>query len=216
MDFVSNDFAFVAVAAPLRAWNYGKSDFDRTHIVQINWVWDLPHATRLVKNRVVGAVADNWQLSGIASFISGAPTGISFTALGGVDIPGGGDGVRPVVLSNPILPKDQRSLTQFFRTDVFAVPAVGTFGNAPKDVFRGPGINNWDLSIFKNIPILKERVRLQLRFEAYNAFNHTQFSSVNTSATFNTTTGQQTNAAFGTITGARGARVGQGSLRLIF
>jgi hypothetical protein len=216
MDFVSNDFAFVAVAAPLRAWNYGKSDFDRTHIVQINWVWDLPHATRLVKSRVVGAVADHWQLSGIASFISGAPTGISFTALGGVDIPGGGDGVRPVVLSNPILPKDQRSLTQFFRTDVFGVPAVGTFGNAPKDVFRGPGINNFDLSIFKNIPILKERARFQLRFEAYNAFNHTQFSSVNTSATFNTTTGQQTNAAFGTITGARGARVGQGSLRFIF
>src|SRR5262249_2029252 len=97
MDFVSNDFASVAVAAPLRAWNYGKSDFDRTHIVQVNWVLDLPHATRLVKNRVVGAVADNWQLSGIASFISGAPSGIGFTALGGVDVPGGGDGVRPVV-----------------------------------------------------------------------------------------------------------------------
>jgi hypothetical protein len=216
MDFVSNDFAYVAVAAPIRVWNYGKSDFDRTHIVQVNWTWDIPAATKLVKNPVVGIIADNWQLSGIASFISGAPTGIGFTAAGGVDIPGGGDGVRPVITGNAILPKDQRTLLKYFNTSVFAVPAVGTFGNAPKDVFRGPGINNFDMSIFKNIPVWKERARFQLRFEAYNAFNHTQFSGVNTSATFNTATGAQTNAAFGNITSARGARVGQGSLRFIF
>jgi hypothetical protein len=216
MDLVSNDFAAVAAVTPTRIWNYGKSDFDRTHIVQVNWTWDIPAASRLVNNRVVGAVGDNWQLSGIASFISGAPTGVSFTAANGVDIPGGGDGVRPLVLSNPILPKDQRTLTQYFRTSVFAVPAVGTYGNAPRDVFRGPGINNFDMSIFKNIPVYKDRARLQLRFEAYNAFNHTQFSGVNTSAIFNTATGQQTNAAFGSVTSARGARVGQASLRFIF
>lgn len=216
MDFASNDWGSVAAVAPIRVWNYGKSDFDRTHVVQVNWTWDLPAATKLVKNRVVGVIADHWQLSGIASFISGAPTGVSFTALGGVDIPGGGDGVRPLVLSNPILPKDERTLTRYFRTDVFAVPAAGTFGNAPRDVFRGPGINNFDMSIFKNIPVFKERARFQLRFEAYNLFNHTQFSGVNTSATFNTTTGQQTNTAFGNLTSARPARVGQGSLRFIF
>ena len=216
MDFASNDWGSVAHVAPIRIWNYGKSDFDRTHIVQINWTWDIPAATKLVKNRVVGAVADHWQLSGIASFISGAPTGVSFTALGGVDIPGGGDGVRPLVISNPILPKSERTLARYFRTDVFAVPAVGTFGNAPRDVFRGPGINNFDVSIFKNVPVFKERARFQLRFEAYNLFNHTQFSGVNTSATFNTATGQQTNAAFGNVTSARPARVGQASLRFIF
>jgi hypothetical protein len=216
MDFASNDFALVAVAAPLRVWNYGKSDFDRTHIVQVNWVWDLPPATRLVKNPVVGIIADNWQLSGIASFISGAPTGVSFTALGGVDIPGGGDGVRPTMLANPIISKGQRTFTKFFNTDAFGVPAAGTYGNAPRDVFRGPGINNFDMSIYKNIPVYKERLKFQLRFETYNTFNHTQFSGVNASPTFNTTTGAQTNAAFGTITSARGARVGQASLRLFF
>lgn len=216
MDFVSNDFAAVAVVTPIRIWNYGKSDFDRTHVVQINWTWDIPAATKLVKNAVVGAIADHWQLSGIASFISGAPTGVSFTALNGVDIPGGGDGVRPVVLSNPILSKGQRTLTQYFQTNAFGVPAVGTYGNAPRDVFRGPGINNFDMSIFKNIPVFKERAHFQLRFEAYNTFNHTQFSGVNSSATFNTATGQQTNAAFGSVTAARTARVGQASLRVTF
>ena len=217
MDFVSNDFAAVADIVPVRIWNYGKSDFDRTHIVQINWTWDLPHASKLTNNnKVVGAIADHWQLSGIASFISGAPTGVSFTALNGVDIPGGGDGVRPLVLSNPILPKGQRTLAQYFRNNVFGVPAVGTPGNAPRDVFRGPGINNFDMSIFKNVPIMHERARFQLRFEAYNTFNHTQFSGVNNSAVFNTATGQQTNTAFGSVTSARTARVGQASLRFLF
>jgi hypothetical protein len=216
MDEVSNDFAAVADIVPTRIWNYGKSDFDRTHIVQVNWTWDIPGATHLVKNKVVGAIGDHWQLSGIASFISGAPTGVSLTAAGGVDIPGGGDGVRPLMIANPILSKDQRTLTRYFNTSAFAVPAVGTYGNAPRDVFRGPGINNFDMSIFKNVPLYAERIRFQLRFEAYNTFNHTQFSAVNTSAIFNTATGQQTNAAFGSITAARGARVGQLSLRLIF
>jgi len=216
MDYVSNDFAAVSAIVSPRVWNYGKSDFDRTHIVQVNWTWDIPAATKLVKSRIVGVIADHWQLSGIASFISGAPSGVSFTALNGVDIPGGGDGVRPLVLSNPILDKSERSLTRYFNTSVFGVPAVGTAGNAPRDVFRGPGTNNFDMSIFKNIPVFRERARFQLRFEAYNAFNHTQFSGVNTAATFNTATGQQTNAAFGTVTSARGARVGQVSARFIF
>ncbi|HWB86357.1 MAG TPA: TonB-dependent receptor [Bryobacteraceae bacterium] len=215
MDYVSNDFAFIANVAPRDVWNYGESDFDRTHVVSVNWTWDIPPATKLVKNSVVGAIFNNWQLSGIASFISGAPGGVSFSALNGVDIPGGGDGVRPILLSNAIIPKSQRSINEFFDPTVFAVPAVGTFGNAPRVVFRGPGINNFDMSIFKNIPI-HERARLQFRFEAYNAFNHTQFSGVNTSAQFNTATGQMTNAALGTITSARGARVGQASLRFSF
>jgi hypothetical protein len=119
------------------------------------------------------------------------------------------------VLSNPIIPKSDRSLTRYFDPTVFAMPAIGTPGNAPRDVVRGPGINNFDMTIFKNFPI-REKVNLQLRFEAYNAFNHTQFSGINTTSQFNPANGQQVNAAFGTLTAARGARVGQASLRLSF
>ena len=215
MDYVSNDFAAVADIVPIKIWNYGKSDFDRTHIVQINWLWDVPGATHLAKNKVVGAIGDHWQLSGVASFISGAPSGISLSTTNGLDIPGGGDGVRPLVLSDPIIPKSQRSLLQYFNTSVFALPAIGTAGNAPRDVVRGPGTNNFDMTVFKNFPI-REKVRFQLRFEAYNAFNHTQFSGMNTTAQFNPATGQQVNAAFGTLTSARGSRVGQASLRVSF
>jgi hypothetical protein len=216
MDYVSNDFAAVADIVPIKIWNYGKSDFDRTHIVQINWLYDLPGLTKLIRNnKVAGVIGDHWQLSGIASFISGSPSGIGLSTTNGLDIPGGGDGVRTLVLSNPILPKSQRSITGYFNTTVFALPAIGTPGNAPRDVVRGPGTNNFDMTVFKNFPI-KDKVNVQLRFEAYNAFNHTQFSGMNTTAQFNPTTGQQVNAAFGTLTSARGARVGQISLRASF
>jgi hypothetical protein len=215
MDYVSNDFAAVAAVVPIRIWNYGKSDFDRTHIVQINWVWDVPAASKLIKSKVVSAIADHWQISGIASFISGSPSGIGLSTTTGLDIPGGGDGSRTVVLSNPIIPKGDRNLLRYFNTTAFAMPAIGTPGNAPRDVVRGPGTNNFDMTIFKNFPF-HERANLQLRFEAYNAFNHTQFSGMNTTAQFNPATGQQVNAAFGTLTSARGARVGQASLRFSF
>jgi hypothetical protein len=47
-----------------------------------------------------------------------------------------------------VIPKSERTLQRFFDTSVFARPAQGTIGNAPKDVIRGPGINNWDISIY--------------------------------------------------------------------
>ena len=87
-------------------------------------------------------------------------------------------------------------------------------GNAPKDVFRGPGINNWDMSLFKNIPVT-ERWTAQLRVEAYNVFNHTQFTTVNTAAQFSAT-GAQTNALFGTYTAAANPRQLQIALRVMF
>lgn len=91
----------------------------------------------------------------------------------------------------------------------------GSFGNAPEDVFRGPGINNWDISLFKNSRLRSEKRLVQFRAEAYNAFNHSQWSSVNTAARFDPS-GNQTNTLFGTVTAARPARLVQLALRLQF
>ena len=77
-----------------------------------------------------------------------------------------------------------RTFDQFFDVNVFGRPARGSFGNAPKDVFRGPGINSWDISLFKNFKFGGERRILQLRGEGYNAFNHSQWSGVNTTTRF--------------------------------
>ena len=73
-------------------------------------------------------------------------------------------------------------ISRNFNTEAFRAPAVGTVGNAPKDVIRGPGRNNWDISVFKYFTLPGEGVKLQFRGEFYNAFNHTQFSGVDTTA----------------------------------
>jgi hypothetical protein len=214
MDYADGDTSSVATYVNPRVWNYGKAGYDRTHNLVFNWVWDVPDASKVWRNGFSRMVLDHWQLSGIASFVSGAPTGISFSTVDGADITGGGDGARVIVTGKAALSAGDRSFTRFFDTSVFARPAVGTIGNAPKDVFRGPGINNWDLSLFKNFPV-RERASFQLRWEMYNAFNHAQFSSVDATARFDAS-GKQVNTRFGAITADRDPRRMQGSLRFTF
>jgi len=91
---------------------------------------------------------------------------------------------------------------------------VGTWGNAARTQFRGPGINNWDISAIKNFR-LRESMRLQWRCEAYNVFNHTQFSGVNATARFDAQ-GNQVNPLFGQMSSARSARILQLALRFVF
>lgn len=215
MNFAEGNFSDVATWAPLRAWNYGKSSFDRTHSVNINYTWDLPRASSLWNRRFVRGALDGWQLSGITNFMSGAPLGVSLATTDNADIAGGGDGVRPVMVANPVLPKSDRTITRFFNTEAFERPQRGSFGNAPKDVFRGPGINNFDISLLKSIPFPFEGHRLQFRTELYNAFNHTQFSDVDTAARFDTA-GRQVNTRLGQLIGARTPRQIQLSLRYVF
>ena len=84
-----------------------------------------------------------------------------------------------------------------------------------KYTVRNPGVNNFDTALTKNFPIKSEKRYFSLRWEAYNTFNHTQFSSVNTAARFQPN-GQQVNALFGTVVATRAPRIMQGSLRFTF
>jgi len=208
-----------------KIWNYGESGFDHTHIFRVYWNYNLPRASSLVNSKIVKGVFDNWQLSGIYTAQSGAPLGVSYSTSPSVDITGSAtDTGRVVIVGDATLPKSQRSINEAFNTAAVAepLPAMCTnanpaflcWGNAGKDVFRGPGINNFDMSLFKNMPF-SERWRAQLRLEGYNVFNHTQFTTVNTSATFNAT-GAQTNGTFGQYTAAANARNLQLALRITF
>jgi hypothetical protein len=69
---------------------------------------------------------------------------------------------------------------KWYNPAVFAVPANGSFGNFHRNTIYGPGINQWDFSLYKNF-IVHEESRFQLRFEGYNVFNHTQWGNVNNS-----------------------------------
>jgi hypothetical protein len=192
---------------------YGPASIDRKFRLVANWVWDIPNASRVWSNWATRQILDHWQLSGIATFSTGAPNTVSYTTTNGVNITGGGDGAKIVVNGNPTLSRDQRGYARYFNTSVFSEPAVGTIGNAWTPLFYGPGINDWDIALFKKIPI--EKVNFQIRWETYNTFNHTQYSAVNTAAQFNAT-GVQVNAAFGQVTAARDPRIMQIAARFTF
>jgi hypothetical protein len=209
MGFVDADSSAVSALAD-RRWDYGLASFDRTHVLKLNAIWDLPKTPW--KNPVVKAVLNDWHTSVMPTFISGSPLGVGWSSTVGTDVTGTpSQGARIVVTGNPVLSKSDRTFSTNFRTDVFQMPAVGTLGNAAKTLVRGPGINNWDIGIFKSFPI-KEFARIQLRWEMYNAFNHTQFSSMDTSARFDGT-GKQVNSQFGQYTASRSPRTMQAALR---
>ncbi len=195
-----------------RIRNYGKAGFDRTHNFVINYVYKVPGLSRHWNNSLTRTVMDGWEISGLTSFISGSPLGIGYGLSPGADLTGasgGGVDSRVVLVGNPNLPKDERTLARHFDTSVVRMPsrAENGIGNAPKDPIRGPGINNWDISVFKNFKLARDGgVSLQYRLEMYNAFNHTQFAGVETGAQFNPNTLAQTNLLFGSYTTARDAR----------
>jgi len=212
LDFGSADSSTLSNLIPIRIWNYGPADFDQTHTMKINWLWTLPRSPW--NNEAAKVILNDWQVSGIASFVSGRPTNVTFTTVTPVDITGSPtDGARPTMSGAPN--GGDTTFSHAFNTAAFNLPAVGTYGNASRNNLRLPGFDNWDVAIFKTIRF-RERFALQLRGEMYNFFNHTQFSAFNTSALFNPATGQQVNAGFGQYTAARPSRHMQLGARFTF
>ena len=196
-------------------WSYGPLGQDRSQNFVFNYIYDVPKLGKKMNSKALGIVTDNWQISGITSMISGSPFTPSFSTTDGADITGSAVGARIVVTGDPKLSKSQKTFYRVFDTSVWARPAKGTFGNAAGGLLRGPGINNWDVAISKRFPLGKETRNLTFRGELFNAFNHTQFSGVNSNASFNAA-GVQTNALFGSYSGSRPPRNVQFSLRLAF
>jgi hypothetical protein len=222
-----------------RLANYGPLSYDRRHNMVINYMYDVPGIARqnFLDNRVGRAVFNNWHITGLTSFVSGAPGSIGYS-INGVSnlnnlITGSQSfGPRVVLTGNPNLDKSGRSINAFINTGVFAPALVGSTGmDSAQRVYFGPGINNWDVTIFKNFPFTKEGGRLlHFRCEMFNAPNHPQFSGINSSVAFNSA-GQVTNLpiavtkggspnggteGFGAINGARDPRIIQLSVKLYF
>ena len=209
------DYSGVTLYRPMKD-NYGLSGMDFTHNLVINYIWDIPKGSRLLPNPVSRLVLDNWQLSGITAIGSGGASGVGFSTVDGTDQTGGGDGQRIIVTGDVKLPRGERSFSRWFNTASFKRPGMyPVVGNAGRTVFRLPGRNVWDISLFKNILVFKENRYFQFRLEMYNAFNHTQWSGVDSTARFDAT-GNQVNAQLGQVTSARDPRRMQMSLRFNF
>ncbi len=222
----------------------GKRQEGIPQVLVFNYIYEVPGLGRRLDNKFLGAITDGWTISGINRFQHGGWTTPSFSWTGtsatviAPEMTGSADGARLVLLKNPELPKEQRILLKNpelpkeqrtfwkqFDTTAFMPPypcsltnkTDACFGNIGYNILALPGINNWDMTFSKNIPLgLGEGRSLRFRAEMYNIFNHTQFSGMDTSAEFNVTTRQQTDPNFGRFTSARAPRQMSFSLRFEF
>ena len=193
------------------AFETGPSTYDRRHHIVASYVWNLPKFSG--SNGLVRNVVGGWQWTGIYSFSSGDP----LTILAGKDqsqtgnnqdradyVGSGGLGSRGTPTPCPAgTPGKFFACTPWLNTSQFALPALGTYGNAGKGTWRGPNLWDVDTGVIKNFtPIPShESISFQFRGEFFNLFNHPQWSdpSVNFSAA---------NSAFGSIRSTIGTAAG--------
>jgi hypothetical protein len=155
--------------------NFALAGFDRTHIFQMGFVWELPFLRET--QGVLGAVAGGWQVNGIFAAFSGTPYSI-----GGsnptLNCPGCGS-VFIDVAGTPSPVGSPGSATEpYYDRSVFSQPTGATvagFGNSGRNAFRRPPVWNLDFSAFKAFPI--GRFRPELRVETLNLFNHTTWGA---------------------------------------
>ena len=197
---------------PYVGWRYdeGPSVFDRTNVAFVNFVYQIP-LFRNSDSHMLKTVAGGWELSGIVTMESGAPLNMGVSAAGNVSgfIPNSGN--RPDLVGKITYPK---TATEWFNPAAFAAPAPGTYGNLPHDAVRGPGRDDWNLSLFKSFVISESRgSRFEFRAESFNTWNHTQFHGDYATGGIDTNVGD---SRFGQVTSAFDPREFQLGAKLIF
>ncbi|MGA7574210.1 MAG: TonB-dependent receptor [Terriglobales bacterium] len=158
--------------------NYANADFDVRQRFVFSYVYDLPFGRVLAKNSsgLVNQIIGNWQMTGVFS----AATGNYYTATDINDVSGGDCGgsvgyycSRPNLVGNPnAKPCVPGTL---FNTCAFADnTALGTFGNAGRNIIEGPGYKTWDTSLVKQFHV-SEQKNLEFRAEFFNVLNHVNY-----------------------------------------
>jgi hypothetical protein len=197
-----------------RQFDYGVSDFDHTQVMVISYDWRLPALAS--SSRFVRTILGNWEMSGILT----GQTGDAFAVLAGRDQSqtglnedrafqvGPARGVGGCVNIAPCV--------NWLNSSSFLLPATGTFGNVGRNSIRGPGLANFDMSFFKNIP-LRERFRVQLRAELFNSLNRVNLMDpgVALGGTPSSTV-STTSAGFGSIRASADPRIIQLALKVFF
>jgi hypothetical protein len=172
-----------AVSNPYAGWLYdvGPSQYDRTNILLTNLVYDLPFfknsSSRFMKTALGG-----WTVSGVVIVESGLPINVGIS--GAQSVNGLPNATNRPDFSGSISYPHTVSTTleqsiQWISPSAFSLPTLGGWGNLGYDAARGPGRDNWNLSIFKGFLISESRgSKFELRVETFNTWNHTQFGSV--------------------------------------
>jgi hypothetical protein len=161
-----------------RACDRGPSDFDIRQNLTLSWSYELPIGTGKFLGRnwsgVKQAVLGGWKLNSIDSFYSGSP----FSVNSGTNTLGAGAGTqRANVVGDYHVSNPGPNL--WFNPAAFSIPGPYQYGNSGRNIIVGPGTEQIDLSLFKNIPLPREGMRLEFRAEAFNLFNRPQFNNPN-------------------------------------
>jgi hypothetical protein len=192
------------------------SDFDTPQRLVISGLWELPLDKLHSSGGFLKKALQGWEVAAVAEFQAGNP----FTFFSENNSSEQNNFLDRPDLNGKITKLDPRKLQSLssdcggsspgnFYVDprVFDCSGVPlfTFGTLGRNAIRGPGINNWDLSLMKRTSIT-ERTKIEFRAEFFNAFNHTQFLNPDSAAS----------GTFAQVTQTRDPRLGQLALKFIF
>jgi len=204
-----------------RDWRaeWGTSGNDVKNRFVVGLTYELPIGKGKQFGSSIGGVGDKliggWQIEALPSFQSGLPftiTDIADESNTGEVVSGRADFAQGK--SGPAPNMNFRKTGLAFDPTYFTHRSFGTFGNTPRNLMRGGGINNFDLALLKTTK-LNEKVGAQLRFEFFNAFNHAQFAVPIHDINFPGFGGYAANTAFGEP-GIRDPREIQFGLKVLF
>lgn len=193
------------ISNPYAGWRYdvGPGGFDRTHNASVNFIYDIP-IFRQNGNRALRTTLGGWEVSGIITLTSGLPINPQLTgAQSGNGLPNATN--RPDQAGPVSYP---HTAAEWFSKSSFIQPTLGAWGSAPHNSLRGPGRDNWNLSLFKSFVLSETRgSRFELRAESFNTWNHTEFDQVSNALG---------SSNFGQVTSAFDPRVFQFGAKLYY
>ncbi|HZU25777.1 MAG TPA: TonB-dependent receptor [Bryobacteraceae bacterium] len=185
--------------APDLGRNRATSGFDRTHNFHVGYVYEFPFGKgkKYATSGVPAVILGGWQANGIVAIYSGAPFTVSAdgTALNAPGNSQTADQVGPVHKIG--------TLQEYYDVSAFAPVTTARFGTSGRNILRGPGVINNDLSLFRDF-MLTERWKMTFKAEAFNLTNTPHFGSPDSNVN---------DAAFMTISGSAGTLSDNRSIR---
>jgi hypothetical protein len=186
--------------------DFGLSAYHQPYNSTTSVMWNLPFS---------GPWAGGWQIAAINSVYSGEPVTFTYTPAAAAQVSGiqqdfrGANNYRPNIIGDPTLPADQRTVQNWFNRDAVVIPTdlSQPFGNAPRNSVRGPLFWQFDLAVSRRITMPWPSGAIELRAEAFNLLNRTNFRAPN---------GNRSAAGFGTITQTYDPRQLQLGVKVLF
>jgi hypothetical protein len=191
---------------------FGTSGYDQPFNNTTSFVWELPfgagrrYATSL--HPVAEGILGGWRVVGINTMTSGVPINLSYSPAANFSV-SGSPTYRPNLTGDPVTPEADRTINNYLNPATVVIPTDRTqpFGNAERNVARSHAFFQFDLGLHKNFGLWSDQTRLELRVEAFNLFNRTNFQPAN---------GNRSAGAFGSISSAFAARQIQLGVKLHF